>query len=177
MTSPVRVVETLDEAHVAYLARVKRLARRAAESHDDAPLTAGELVRTTGPTKQTVAAVMTMLGRSVAKQHEKHEHAARVRVAHRWREAREKDARREAEKNIPLHLLRRGGNPPLTNATNVASSSREKKVRDSRAPVDLAALRAARRDAPPGGDMPAAAGSRPALERARVGRVPAGHRD
>ena len=168
MTSPVRVAETLDEAHVAYLARVKRLARRAAESHDDAPLTAGELVRTTGPTKQTVAAVMTMLGRSVAKQHEKHEHAARARVAHRWREAREKDARREAEKNIPLHLLRRGGNPPLTNATNVASSSREARV--SRAPVDLAALRAARRDAPPGGDMQLSrpTGSRPALERARA---------
>ena len=168
VTSPVRVAETLDEAHVAYLARVKRLARRAAESHDDAPLTAGELVRTTGPTKQTVAAVMTMLGRSVAKQHEKHEHAARARVAHRWREAREKDARREAEKNIPLHLLRRGGNPPLTNATNVASSSREARV--SRAPVDLAALRAARRDAPPGGDMQLSrpTGSRPALERARA---------
>jgi hypothetical protein len=172
VTSPVRgVPETLDEAHVAYLARVKRLARRAAESHDDAPLTAGELVRTTGPTKRTVAAVMTMLGRSVAKQHEKHEHAARARVAHKWREAREKDARREAEKNIPLHLLRKGGT--LTNATNVAPrDSREPRETNSvsRAPVDLAALRAARRDAPPGGDMQLSrpTGSRPALERARA---------
>jgi hypothetical protein len=172
VTSPVRgVPETLDEAHVLYLARVKRLARRAAESHDDAPLTAGELVRTTGPTKRTVAAVMTMLGRSVAKQHEKHEHAARARVANKWREAREKDARREAEKNIPLHLLRKGGT--LTNATNVAPSSREPRETSremSRAPVDLAALRAARRDAPPGGDMQLSrpTGSRPALERARA---------
>jgi hypothetical protein len=172
VTSPVRgVPETLDEAHVLYLARVKRLARRAAESHDDAPLTAGELVRTTGPTKQTVAAVMTMLGRSVAKQHEKHEHAARARVANKWREAREKDARREAEKNIPLHLLRKGGT--LTNATNVAPrDSREPRETNSvsRAPVDLAALRAARRDAPPGGDMQLSrpTGSRPALERARA---------
>ena len=166
VTSPVRVAAPPDEAHFAYLARVKAQARRGAET-TDAPLTAGELVRTTGPTRQTMTAVRVMLGRSVAKQHEKNEHAARARVANRWREAREKDAGRAAEENVPHHL-RRGGTSRLakTNAENVAPSTSA----PSRAPVDLASLRAARRNAPPGGDMQLSrpTGSRPVLERARA---------
>ena len=114
-----------------------------------------------------MAAVRVMLGRSAAKQHEKNEHAARARVANRWREAREKDAGRAAEENVPHHL-RRGGTSRLakTNAENVAPSTSA----PSRAPVDLASLRAARRNAPPGGDMQLSrpTGSRPVLERARA---------
>ena len=171
VTSPVRVAAPVDDAHRAYLARVKAQARRGADAPDapDAPLTAGELVRTTGPTPQTMAAVRVMLGRSVAKQHERHEHAARARVANRWREAREKDARRAALENQPPHLLRKG-----TNHENVSPSSgvgsESKEGARSRAPVDLASLRAARREAPPGGDMQLSrpTGSRPVLERTRA---------
>ena len=168
VTSPVRVAAPVDDAHRAYLARVKAQARRGADA-PDAPLTAGELVRTTGPTPQTMAAVRVMLGRSVAKQHERHEHAARARVANRWREAREKDARRAALENQPPHLLRKG-----TNHENVSPSSgvgsESKEGARSRAPVDLASLRAARREAPPGGDMQLSrpTGSRPVLERTRA---------
>lgn len=166
-----RVAAPVDDAHRAYLARVKAQARRGADAPDapDAPLTAGELVRTTGPTPQTMAAVRVMLGRSVAKQHERHEHAARARVANRWREAREKDARRAALENQPPHLLRKG-----TNHENVSPSSgvgsESKEGARSRAPVDLASLRAARREAPPGGDMQLSrpTGSRPVLERTRA---------
>jgi len=170
VTSPVRVAAPADDAHRAYLARVKAQARRGADA-PDAPLTAGELVRTTGPTPQTVAAVRVMLGRSIAKQHERHEHAARARVANRWREAREKDARRAAVENQPPHLLRKGTTKMKTNATNVSVSQTESKEgARSRAPVDLASLRAARREAPPGGDMQLSrpTGSRPALERTRA---------
>jgi hypothetical protein len=173
VTSPVRVAAPVDDAHRAYLARVKAQARRGADAPDapDAPLTAGELVRTTGPTPQTMAAVRVMLGRSVAKQHERHEHAARARVANRWREAREKDARRAAGVNQPPHLLRKGTTKMKTNATNVSVSQTESKEgARSRAPVDLASLRAARREAPPGGDMQLSrpTGSRPVLERTRA---------
>jgi hypothetical protein len=170
VTSPGGGAAPPPHAPPAYLARVKAQARRGADA-PDAPLTAGELVRTTGPTPQTVAAVRVMLGRSIAKQHERHEHAARARVANRWREAREKDARRAAVENQPPHLLRKGTTKMKTNATNVSVSQTESKEgARSRAPVDLASLRAARREAPPGGDMQLSrpTGSRPALERTRA---------
>ena len=119
-----------------------------------------------------MAAVRVMLERSVAGQREKREHAARARIANRWREAREKDARRAAEENVPPYL-RRGGRELLAKTSKNAENVAPSRASLSRAPVDLASLRAARRDVPPGGDMQLSqpTGSRPALERASAAEI------
>ena len=156
-----------DSSHQAtkeFLQSVKHRGRSGAEPNDQ-PLTVSELLKTTGPTTQAMDAVKYLLRTSIAKQSEWNEHASRVRIANKWREARELDTKKAERSRDPRfnRLMKQKG----IDENDVPTRGRIAAARTSTASVDLERLRIARRAVPPGGNIELSRGSttRPALER------------